>query len=51
MVMRMFIHLAGADGKVIDSVPDDYEDAFTLEAFGDMCKAYQKSDKNVAMII
>lgn len=47
--MGRIIHLSNADGSVIDSVPDDYEDAFTLEPFGTMCETYQKAQKQVKL--
>jgi hypothetical protein len=45
--MPRLIHLSETEGEVIDSIPEDYEDAFTLEPFGDLCDMYQKSDKKV----
>ncbi|KAI8910211.1 hypothetical protein EDD86DRAFT_189849 [Gorgonomyces haynaldii] len=47
--MLSLIHFLDEQGTVIDSIPVDYEDAFTLDPLGDLCQEHH--DKGKAFII
>ena len=43
--MLTLIHFLDEQGNLMDSLPIDYQDCFTLDTFGDSCEAFHKEGK------